>query len=93
MVSRYLSQSDSIRFRTGEAVPETGIYRVNHSRHRLHHEAILCKDERFPRCAKCSDHVLFELAYSAPDLFSGFRPPIYELPVIEEKSASAKISL
>jgi hypothetical protein len=70
-------------YETGTVVPETGIYRVVHSTHRLPHEAVLIKGQRFPKCQKCNELVLFELVHAAPDLFRyiAFR---YELPVIEE---------
>src|SRR5690242_4696230 len=71
-------------YQTGDIVLETGIYRVVHSRHRLSHELIIRKNERFPRCAKCNDAVLFELAHAAPDLYGHLTYRIYELPVIEE---------
>jgi len=76
------------RYRTGDTVPETGIYRVTHNLHRLPHEAVLMKGEIFPRCAKCSSEVLFELAYAAPDLFHLRKYRIYELPVIEEDATA-----
>ena len=79
------SPHDMKRYRTGDTVPETGVYRVTHTAHRLPHEAVLVRDERFPRCAKCRDEVLFELAYAAPDLFDRFRYRVYELPVAEDE--------
>lgn len=71
------------RYRTGDLVPVTGIYRVTHNLHRLPHEAVLLANERCPRCAKCNHDVLFELAYPAPDLLPTYRSRIYELPGIE----------
>ena len=76
------------RYRTGDSVPETGVYRATHTPHRLPHEAVLVKGERFPRCAKCVDEVLFELAYAAPDLFDRSRHRLYELPVAEDEIPS-----
>jgi hypothetical protein len=76
------------RYRTGDTVPETGIYRVTHTPHRLPHEVILLKNERFPRCAKCKNEVIFELAYAAPDLFQIQKHRIYELPVIEGEATT-----
>jgi hypothetical protein len=78
------SHHDMKRYCTGDTVPETGIYRVIHNLHRLPHEAVLAKDEKFPRCAKCSNEVLFELAYAAPDLFHRLKYHVYELPVTED---------
>jgi hypothetical protein len=70
-------------FVTGAVVPETGMYRVVHAAHRLPHEMVLMKGERFPRCCKCSGAVLFDLVHAAPDLYRHFVHKIYELPVIE----------
>ena len=72
------------KYRTGERVPETGIYNVTHDVHRLQHQVIIIKDEQFPRCAKCADAVFFELAYPAPGLFESAAIRIYELPELEE---------
>lgn len=82
------SHHDMKRYRTGDTVPETGIYRVIHNLHRLCHEAVLAKDEKFPRCAKCTSEVLFELAYEAPDLFHRLQHRVYELPVIEDEATA-----
>jgi hypothetical protein len=71
-------------FRTGQAVPESGIYRVTHRGHRLPHEVTLLRDQTFPRCAKCADLVGFEPIALAPTL--GDRRGkivLYELPVLE----------
>lgn len=50
------SASSSMRkqptFRTGEPIPESGIYRVIHKAHRLPHEVTLVWGQAFPRCAK-----------------------------------------
>jgi hypothetical protein len=68
-------------FRTGELIPESGIYRVIHEAHRLPHEVTLFSEQRFPRCAKCKDAVKFELIHAATDLLNehGFRIYWYEL--------------
>jgi hypothetical protein len=78
-------------FATGDVVPETGIYRVVHTSHRLPHEVVILKDDHFPRCAKCKDAVLFSLLHAAPDLFLGWRYHIYELPVIEEDATASSL--
>lgn len=76
-------------FRTGAAVPETGIYRVHHDSHRLPHEVVILKDEIFPRCSKCSEAVHFELAHAAPGLSPYGVYRIYELPAIEADATAA----
>src|SRR5579859_3275805 len=48
-------------FRTEERIPQSGIYEVIHSKHRLPHEVTLLRNEKFPRCAKCQDAVKFRL--------------------------------
>jgi hypothetical protein len=80
------SHPDMKRYRNGDTVPETGIYKVTHNLHRLPHEVVLAKDETFPGCAKCGSEVLFELAYAAPDLFPCLKYHIYELPELEEEA-------
>jgi hypothetical protein len=82
-------QSDKMTYETGETVPETGIYRVIHSAHRLPHEVVIQKDEYFPRCCKCSESVVFTLVHAAPELFWRTVYHVYELPVIEEDAAAA----
>lgn len=69
--------------KTGAVAPETGIYRVVHTGHRLPHEVVILQGQRFPRCSKCTSSVLFELAHAAPDLFQSCICRIYELPVVE----------
>jgi len=80
------------RYSTGDLVPATGIYRVTHNLHRLPHEAVLLANERFPKCARCNDEVLFELAYPAPDLLPTHRNRIYELPIIEDDTSAAALT-
>ena len=59
------------RFRCGDKILESGIYRVIHQNHRLAHEVTLLRDQLFPRCVKCEDSVYFELVRSAPDITLG----------------------
>jgi hypothetical protein len=73
-------------FQTGNMVSLTGVYRVVHSSHRLPHEVVILAGERFPRCARCEDSVVFELLQSAPFLNGRAVCRIYELPVIEDDS-------
>lgn len=53
-------------YRTGQAIPDSGIYRVHHQHHRLPHEVTLLAGYDFPRCEKCSDPVEFEGVRLAP---------------------------
>src|SRR5438445_13897604 len=68
-------------FRTGEPIPESGIYRVIHKAHRLPHEVTLLRHQAFPRCAKCRNAVKFELIQAATELLNehNFRVYLYEL--------------
>ena len=72
------------QYKTGDRVPETGIYNVTHDGHRLQHQAIIIRDEKFPRCAKCADAVFFELAYPVPALIESDLIRVYELEEAEE---------
>ena len=74
--------------RTGCSVPDSGIYRVLHSQHRLPRAVTLIRNQSFPRCSKCSEPVYFELKRSAPAAGSnphGFNVTLYELPEIAEQ--------
>lgn len=49
------------RFKTGEVVPHSGIYKVSHAEHRLPHEVTLLRANPFPPCARCGNSVTFRL--------------------------------
>lgn len=51
-----------------EAVPVSGVYRVEHNGHRDAHEATLRQGEVFPPCALCADRVRFILKHRADDI-------------------------
>jgi hypothetical protein len=74
-------------FRSGDAIEETGIYRVCHTRHRLPQEVTLLEGERFPRCARCREDVLFYLVRAArlAEEPAGFRVRLHELPIVDEE--------
>lgn len=79
------------RFKTGTVIPDSGIYRVLHSAHRLPHEVTLLKGETFPKCQKCADAVNFELvralSYQTVVRELPWRVALYELPVLDDASA------
>lgn len=80
-------------FRTGKKIPESGIYRVIHRRHRVPHEVTLLRDEVFPRCAQCQAAVQFLLVRGIPsaDEHESFTPiRLYELPVLESDESQKK---
>jgi len=89
------SVAKACRFRTGESIPRSGVYRVFHRKHRLPHEVTLLREEEFPRCAKCQDAVTFQLLKAAQEPMEAararsFRVRLYELPVEEaEENAMA----
>jgi len=72
-------------FKPGDIAIETGVYRVAHAQHRLPHEVVVLRGDRFPKCAKCSEAVSFELFYSAPFLFSVYKEV---LPVLDDDAVS-----
>jgi hypothetical protein len=57
-----------MEYRPGDIVPRSGVYLVDHSPHRLMHEATLIGESRFPRCKKCKDSVRFRLVRAVEDI-------------------------
>jgi len=80
--------AEAATFRTDEMVPQSGIYRVRHSSHRVPHEVTLLRDQYFPRCANCDTAVMFELVRAAMNesetAILSPRIYLYELPVFED---------
>jgi hypothetical protein len=76
-------------FRTDQIVPQSGVYRVQHRKHRLPHEVTLLRDNTFPRCAQCKNAVMFELLQAVKDETGttglSTRIYLYELPVIDDE--------
>lgn len=66
------------RFKPGEIVPVSGIYRVEHKTHRLMHEAALLVQSRFPLCRRCDTAVRFELVRAVRGRVLPFRSTILE---------------
>ena len=77
--------------KTGESVPETGIYSVGHREHRLPPEVTLVAGQTFPRCEACKADVLFRLKRSLLDRSAMFRFHFetYQLPVVDEPDKRA----
>ena len=48
-------------YKTGETVPNSGIYRVSHNEHRLPHEVTLLRANSFPPCSRCGNNVTYKL--------------------------------
>jgi hypothetical protein len=49
------------RFKPGQIVPDTAIYRAIHSGHRMTHEVTVREESIFPKCRRCGFDVRFEL--------------------------------
>ncbi len=66
----------------GQAIVQSGIYRVLHSGHRVSHFVVLLAGESFPRCARCGDRVTFELFQATSDTRNDpdFQVRLYEIP-------------
>jgi hypothetical protein len=77
-------------FRTGQKIPESGIYQVSHEEHRLPHEVTLIRGAMFPRCSKCKEAVTFKAVALAPRLDElRERVTLYELPDIGDEHNAA----
>ncbi len=58
------------RYRSGEAVRQSGIYEVIHDReHRQAHEVVMISGDSFPDCDTCKEKVRFRLVRTAPYIF------------------------
>jgi hypothetical protein len=72
-------------FKTGEVVPQSGIYRVTHGDHRLPHEVTLLRSQEFPPCSKCGVQVKFKLLRGVT--VESFKIVLNTLPEIAEEIA------
>jgi hypothetical protein len=52
-------------FQPADPVPESGVFQVQHYRHRLYHEVTICRGGKFPPCAECGTNVRFRLVRTA----------------------------
>lgn len=55
-------------FQPADPVPESGVYQVQHYRHRLYHEVTICRGGKFPLCSECGNNVRFRLVRTAPPI-------------------------
>jgi len=53
-------------FQPADLVPESGVYQVQHYRHRLYHEVTIARGGKFPLCSECGTNVRFRLVRTAP---------------------------
>jgi hypothetical protein len=76
------------RFRPGELIRESGLYRVYHAGHRLPHEVTLLRNETFPSCIRCGNSASFELLRSIPGIEDkDFHIRLYSIPDPDEDAA------
>jgi hypothetical protein len=76
----------SKKYRPGELVPSSGLYRVTHEEHRLMHEATLLAGDRFPLCKQCKRKVRFELRRAVKNptqIISGYHAILEDYPDAE----------
>ena len=72
-------------YRAGMPVPQDGVYRVQHSSHRVPHEVTLLAGGNFPPCSQCGGVVSFELVRGVAAGDTGrFHVTLYQLPVIDD---------
>jgi hypothetical protein len=74
--------------RSGEIIPASGIYRVQHHEHRLPHEVTLFRGEMFPPCSKCANAVTFVPIHLA-DKYSSGHIVLHHLPVLDDEADAA----
>lgn len=71
--------------RTGALVPESGVYAVRHSEHRLPAEVTLLHGHRFPSCEACEEPVTYRLRRRLGHavISSQFNVQLHHLPVLD----------
>ena len=57
-------------FHPAARVLESGVYQVQHYRHRLYHEVSIARGGIFPMCSECGSNVRFRLVRTAPPIES-----------------------
>lgn len=62
------SFDDGGRYRAGEVVSQSGIYRVYHRAHRLPHNVYVVAGSKLPSCLRCGHDVEFGLLMTGPEL-------------------------
>jgi hypothetical protein len=74
-------------YKSSDAIPVSGVYRVIHAQHRLPHEVTLIAGQVFPPCAKCHAEVRFQLVRELPHLARERRGSVslYSLPVLDDE--------
>jgi hypothetical protein len=85
------SALSGLTYRAGQLIPTSGIYLVEHFRHRNGHEVTLIRNERFPHCQRCGFGVVFTLVQAAPELDSPTSSKIvlHQIPDVSEPDPEA----
>jgi hypothetical protein len=80
-----------LTYRAGQRIPISGIYLVEHFRHRNAHEVTLIRDELFPSCQGCGFGVVFTLVQAAPGVEWSTSPKIvlHQIPDVSEPDPEA----
>jgi hypothetical protein len=80
--------SDAV-YKSGDIVPRSGLYRIDHDQHRLMHEATLTAGMLFPRCRTCKDGVRFTLIRAVKGYILPFRANeiLEDYPEMEDSAA------
>jgi hypothetical protein len=85
------SPLSGLTYRAGQQIPTSGIYLVEHFRHRVDHEVTLIRNERFPICQRCGFGVVFTLVQAAPELDASSQSKIvlHQIPDVSEPDPEA----
>ena len=62
------SSLSGLTYRAGQEIPTSGIYLVEHLRHRDSHQVTLIRGEHFPNCQTCGFGVIFTMVKASPAL-------------------------
>jgi hypothetical protein len=55
-------------FQPTNEILESGVYQVQHYRHRLYHDVTILRGASFPLCSECGSNVRFRLVKAAPQI-------------------------
>lgn len=85
------SALSGLTYRAGQLIPTSGIYLVEHFRHRSGHEVTLIRNEHFPFCQRCGYGVMFTLVQAAPEIENATSPKIvlHQIPDVVEPDPEA----
>jgi len=72
-------------YKPGQVVPQTGVYKVVHHRHRTAHHSSLLRGTKFPLCKKCGEKVRFAAVAPVPYAAVASEPARPHLLLVEEE--------